>query len=282
MYDYIALRINANPCDENITDLIAAYLAEDEFETFEADTEGLTAYIRKDKYNPDKVLQLLEDFPIPTKFEISEKEIKGEDWNKEWEQNYFQPIRIGDSLVIRSSFHQDFPEVPLQIIIDPKMAFGTGHHATTAGMSRMLLEENLTDKTVIDMGTGTGILSIIAKKLGASNTVGIEIDEFAIENAIENGKLNEVDIKWLAGDDQMLNSIEPADIFLANINLNVITGNLDKYAMKMKKGGKIFLSGFLKTDRDKILSEAGKYNLQFLKESGENNWMTMVFELPLK
>ena len=276
MYDYIAVIIDAFPCNETITDLLAAFLAEVEFETFLPDENGLTAYVRKDKYNRKEVEMILKEFPIPTKFKISETEIEGQDWNKEWEQNYFRPIKISDKLVIRSSFHESYSDTPLEIIIDPKMAFGTGHHSTTAGMSRMLLEEDIKDKKVIDMGTGTGILAILAKKLGAAQTVGIDIDEFAVENAIENGTLNNVEIEWLVGDDKILDGLEPADIFLANINLNVITENLSKYTSKIIPGGKIFLSGFLASDRDKILQETKKYGLNLIKESEENGWLTLV------
>ena len=281
MYDYIAVRIEANPCNETITDLLAAFLAEVEFETFEPDEKGLTAYVRKDKYEQKAVEEILKYFPIETELKMTETEIEGEDWNKEWEQNYFQPILIEEKLVIRSSFHDSFPEVPIEIVIDPKMTFGTGHHATTAGMSRMLLEEDLTDKSVIDMGTGTGILAILAKKLGAGETVGIDIDEFAIENAKENGGLNGEQIEWSVGDDRALENLAPVDIFLANINLNVITGNLDKYTSKIKSEGKIFLSGFLVSDKAKIIKEAQKYGLELLKEKEENGWITMAFRKSL-
>lgn len=277
MYDYIALRVEADPCEEAVTDLLAAYLAEVEFESFEPDSTGLTAYARKDKYDRKAVEEVLGDFPMDVKLQISESEIKGEDWNKEWEQNYFRPILIDDRLVIRSSFHADYPEAAIEIVIDPKMAFGTGHHATTAGMSRMLLESDLKGKTVIDMGTGTGILAILAKKLGAGDTVGIDIDQFAIENAVENGGLNSVGIDWMVGDDTVLSTLSPADVFLANINLNVITGNLTKYVEKLKPGGMIYLSGFLDSDRTAIMDAAASNGLHPEKEACENHWMTMVF-----
>ena len=113
MYDYISLRVEANPCNETVTDLLAAFLADVDFETFEPDEKGLTAFVRKDKYNPDEVKEIIKGFPIKVDFKISEQEIKGEDWNKEWEQNYFQPILIDDALVIRSSFHTDYPAAPI-------------------------------------------------------------------------------------------------------------------------------------------------------------------------
>lgn len=277
MYDYISVRIDVDPCNETVTDLLAGYLADVDFETFEPDDRGVTAYIRKDRYNRDAVEDIIKEFPIKTDFKITETEIEGEDWNKEWEQNYFKPILIDDKLVVRSSFHSEYPEASIEIIIDPKMAFGTGHHATTAGMSRMLMEEDIKGKTVIDMGTGTGILSILAKKLGSGDTVGIDIDEFAIENAKENGELNLTDIQWKVGDDKALDGLNPADIFLANINLNVIKDNLEKYLKKVKSGGKIFLSGFLTGDKETIMQEASKNHLQLDREWSENGWQTMVF-----
>ena len=277
MYDYIAVRFNISPCNEDITDLLAAFLAEDEYETFEPDQHGLTAYIRKDKYKKEFLDTIINNFPFDVNFKIEEEEIVGEDWNKEWELNYFKPIRIGENLVIRSSFHDTYEKAPIEILIDPKMAFGTGHHATTSGMSKMLLEENMEGKTVIDMGTGTGILSILSKKLGSGKTVGIDIDEFAIENAIENGNLNNVEIDWKVGDEKILKELESSEIFLANINLNVITSHLEDYIKKIKPGGKIFLSGFLNTDREDILKIAESFKLKLYKESSENGWMVMVF-----
>ena len=277
MYDYTKVRIEAYPCNETITDLLASFLADGDYETFEPDDSGLNAYVRKDKYNPEFIEEIINDFPIATSLSYSKEEIEGEDWNREWEHNYFKPIVIGNRLVVRSSFHTDFPEAEIEIVIDPKMAFGTGHHATTAGMSRLMMEEDIKEKSVIDMGTGTGILSILAKKLGASETIGIDIDEFAIENARENGLLNSSDVDWIVGDDRALSSLKPADIFLANINLNVIKDNLHKYLNKVKPGGAIFLSGFLSSDRDEIMNLAADLGLKFAKLTEADNWLAMKF-----
>lgn len=277
MHDYVKVRIEPDPCDETITDLLAAFLADEEFESFEPDKNGLTAYVRKDSYRREAVENILQEFPIAANFSFNDTIIEGEDWNKQWEQNYFKPILIDDKLVVRSSFHQDFPKASLEIIIDPKMAFGTGHHSTTAGMSRMLMQEDLQGKTVIDMGTGTGILSILVKKLGAAKTTGIDIDPFAIENAQENGDKNGVDITWITGDDRVLVNLTPVDIFLANINLNVIKANLAKYLSYLKSGGKLFLSGFLSSDKEEILKESEKAGLKSVRTFSENDWLTMVF-----
>ena len=280
MHDYMAVRLEISPCNENITDLLAAFLAEGDYDTFEPDSSGLTAYVRKDKFDSNFVENVISEFPITCHISFSAEEIKGQDWNREWEQNYFHPILIDDKVVIRSSFHTDFPQAPIEIVVDPKMAFGTGHHATTAGMAHMLLEEDLKGKSVIDMGTGTGILTILAKKLGAGDSIGIDIDEFAIENARENAALNNIDSRWIVGDDKALEALDSADIFLANINLNVITANLEKYIGRLLPGGKIFLSGFLNSDRESIIDKAISLGLQPVKEMSSNNWMTMVFRKP--
>ena len=271
MYDYISLRINATPCNEIITDLVADALADIGFESFEPDKDGVTAYIRKDLFNRQLAQKSLENFPLNTKFTYKEITIEGEDWNREWEQNYFQPIDIDGKCVIRSSFHP-VSNAPIEILIDPKMAFGTGHHATTAGMVRMLLKSEIKEKDVIDMGTGTGILAILGKKLGARSVTAVEIDPYALQNAEENGLLNKVDINWLNGDVNALEDVECADYFFANINLNVILADLSKYVKKIKSGGKLFLSGFYEKDLPLIFENIKSLSLNIEDISTDNEW----------
>lgn len=275
MYDYLALRIDCSPCSETVTDLVADSLAEVGFESFEPDELGVTSYIRQDLYDENKVKEVLEDFPLETDFCFSVKLIKGEDWNREWEQNYFQPINIDDECVVRSSFHKNAPKAPIEILIDPKMAFGTGHHSTTAGMIRLLLKENLEGKSIIDMGTGTGILAILCKKSGSSTTTAIEIDHFALENAKENGVLNEVKIDWIEGNADSLDKIDPSDYFLANINLNVILSDFDSYISKLKSGGKILLSGFYQNDIQFLQEKFLKYNLKEEEKCVDKDWVAI-------
>lgn len=162
MNDYIELRLDATPCDETRTDILAALLAQAGFESFVPDETGLTAYIKAELFDHREIDSLLADFPMETAFTVSRKLVEGQDWNKEWEKNYFQPIVIDDQCVIHSSFHKDIPECRYDIVIDPKMAFGTGHHATTSLVIRQLLAMNLQGLNVVDMGTGTGILAILA------------------------------------------------------------------------------------------------------------------------
>lgn len=255
--DYYKVRLTCNPCSEDITDLLAQFLADAGYESFEPDEAGVTAYIQSDKYNESDLTEITESFPMDVKFEWKVEFEKGEDWNAVWEKNYFQPIVIADQCVIHSSFHSDVPEAKFDILIDPKMAFGTGHHATTSQMVKYILDfEDIEDKTVIDMGTGTGILALLCKMRGAGSVTGIEIDPDAYDNAIENASLNGQDIKFICGDASSLAECKPADIFLANINRNIITGDIARYAEKIKKGGVLLLSGFYTHDIHVIMESA--------------------------
>ena len=280
MFDYIAFRVDASPCNETITDLVADALAEIGFETFQPDSTGVTAYIRRDEFSKPAIEKALSDFPIPTAFTFSEKVIIGEDWNREWEQNYFKPILIEGKVVVKSSFHNDAPKAPIEIFIDPKMAFGTGHHATTAGMVRLLLSLDLKGKRVIDMGTGTGILAILCKKMGAGEVTGVEIDPFALENAEENGLMNDVKVEWICGDAKALDEMEVADYFLANINLNVILGDLERYVSKIRPGGRLLLSGFYENDLSAVRKTVALYALKEKEITIENEWVALEFEKP--
>lgn len=275
MQDYIALRIEATPCDETITDLVAAFLGETGFESFTPDENGVTAYIQDHLYNKESVNEALSDFPIDTTFTITEEKVEGRDWNEEWEKHYFQPIVVGDQCVVHSSFHKDVPRAKYDIVIDPKMAFGTGHHATTSNMMRFILETDLKGKSVIDMGTGTGILAILSKMKGGAKVTGIEIDPFAWENAVENARLNGVEVEMLCGGAEKLEQIDKADFFLANINRNVITGDIKAYAKALKKGGTMYLSGFYKADIPIIESAAREYGLKKESFKEENDWVAV-------
>lgn len=261
MNDYISLRIAASPCNEDITDLLAAFLADEGYESFEPDANGLTAYIRAAEYSPEAVEHILADFPIPFEPQISTSLVEGEDWNSEWEKNYFRPIVIDDECVIHSTFHKDVPSARHEILIDPKMAFGTGHHATTSMMLRHILHTPLEGKSVIDMGTGTGILAILAMMCGASKATAIEIDPAACVNTRENLELNKVCVTLMEGDSGCLANVEPADFFMANINRNVILADLARYADALRQGGEMILSGFYEADIPMIERAAKLYSL---------------------
>ena len=263
MNDYYRVRIDVAECTEDITDLAAAYLADAGFESFEPDSTGLTAYIKREAGDGVKIAEeSLSDFPMESDFKITGEVIEGEDWNEEWEKNYFKPILIEGRCVIHSTFHREVPEAEYDIVIDPKMAFGTGHHDTTSQMVKHILDLSLQGKSVIDMGTGTGILGILAAMRGAGRVIGIEIDEAAYENAKENVTLNGVKMELIHGDATALSGLEQADYLFANINRNIILGDIDRYAGRLKSGGEMLLSGFYDTDIAMIAEAASRYDLR--------------------
>lgn len=274
MNDYIEVRFDLTPSCEDATDLLAGLLADAGFESFVPDESGLSAYVKKELYDADAVGAAVADFPFDCRIDFHDKLVEGRDWNAEWEKNYFKPIVVGDRCVIHSSFHTDIPRAEYDIVIDPKMAFGTGHHSTTSLIIRQLLEADLKGRSVIDMGTGTGILAILAAMRGASPVTAIEIDAFAYENAVENVRLNgHAQIKVLNGDASLLEGIAPADVFIANINRNVITGDLDRYAPAVKAGGMMLLSGFYQGDDADIVSRAAaEQRFDTVGMSVDNNW----------
>ena len=255
--NYVDVRFDCVPCTEDITDLLAAFLADVGYESFEPDEKGLTAYVQQSEYSEAAIAEILDEFPIPSSISWTAKEVESRDWDEEWEKHYFKPIVIAGECVVHSSFHKDVPEATYDILIDPKMAFGTGHHATTSQMMRYVLDlQDIEGKSIIDMGTGTGILAILAKMRGAGKVTGIEIDPGAFENALENAALNNQGINFICGDASALASCEPADIFLANINRNVITSDISRYAEKIRKGGVLLLSGFYTEDIPVVMEAA--------------------------
>lgn len=276
MNDYYSVRVDVNPCTTDTTDLIAAFLADAGFESFEPDSAGLTAYIPAHYGTPDKLVSnALADFPIDCKIDVSYEFVEGQDWNEEWEKNYFKPIVIDGKCVIHSSFHADVPEAEYDIVIDPKMAFGTGHHDTTSQMVRHILGLDMSGKSVIDMGTGTGILGILAAMRGASKVTGIEIDDGAYSNALENVALNHIDMDIIHGDASALGSLAQSDYFFANINRNIIIADLERYVASLKKSGIMLLSGFYEEDIPFISEAAERYGLIIDEKLISNRWTAL-------
>ncbi len=261
MNDYIELRLDLEPCSQDATDVLAALLAEAGYESFVPDERGLTAYVRSVQYDDSVVDDVIESLPFECAVSRQSSYIVGQDWNSEWEKHYFQPIIVDNRCVIHSSFHTDIPACDYDIVIDPKMAFGTGHHATTSLIIAQLLSSELAGKAVIDMGTGTGILAILAAMKGASPVTAIEIDPAAEINARENVDANgHPDIKVMLGDASLLPGLK-ADMFIANINRDIITADLPVYAATLHPGAEMLLSGFYETDIPVVLAAAAPLGL---------------------
>ncbi len=277
MNDYFKIRFDLNPCTETETDVLAALLCDAGFESFEPDMSGVSAYIRKELYDVTSVNDAVAAYPFSSSIKISEELIEGKDWNEEWERNYFKPIVFDGRCVVHSSFHKDYPKAEYDIVIDPKMAFGTGHHETTALMMRRILSCDMSGKKVLDMGTGTAILAILSAMCGAKKIVGVEIDPPAYENAKDNVALNlkadDVEIR-LGGVETV---VEKAcfDYVFANINRNIILSDIGGYAEALKSGGTMLLSGFYLEDADMIVDEAEKYGLRKQSVLSEKNWANL-------
>lgn len=275
MTDYMEVKVTLSPFSEPVADVLAAVLADAGFESFVTEDPCLTAYIRADRYSDD-MAALVDELPfegVSASWEATF--VEGRDWNSEWEKHYFRPIVVGEQCVIHSSFHTDIPPCRYDIVIDPKMAFGTGHHFTTRLILQRLLTADLEGKSMIDVGTGTAILAILAAMCGAAPVTGIEIDEGAYLNAIENVSLNHVDtaVSLILGDASALAKIPyKADLLTANINRNVITTDLPAYAEAVKPGGTVLLSGFYRADVSIVREAAEACGLAYVSTSDENDW----------
>ncbi|WP_421804279.1 50S ribosomal protein L11 methyltransferase [Flagellimonas sp.] len=257
------------------TDMLIAELGELGFESFVETETGLLAYMLKSEWQ-DHNLEDLFAFQIPeVKISWTRKEIEQQNWNAEWEKN-FHPILVGDRCMVRAPFHQPL-EVDYDIVIEPKMSFGTGHHETTHMMLQHILDNDFEGKTVLDMGCGTGVLAILAKKRGATYVEAIDIDEWCFLNTQENVERNDCsDIKAFQGDSGLLKG-KKYDIILANINRNILLEDIPIYADCLKNGGTLFLSGFYLADLDAISSKCAAYGLEFEKNLEKNNWVAAKY-----
>jgi len=278
--DYIEIQVKIAPINTVINDLLAAELAEIGFESFSECEVGMLAYVSAAIYDEDTLRKHIPAEMFGSSLDFSSKRIPGQNWNEEWEKNYFQPIVIGTDCVIHSSFHTNIPEAKYDILIDPKMAFGTGHHETTSLMLEALLKLDVKGKSFLDMGCGTAVLAILASMKGAVNVLGIDIDQWAINNALENIQLNNSPaIEILAGGAELLEFTAPFDIIFANINRNILLADMAAYTAKMVSGSLLYMSGFYESDLPIIRSTAESLGLKFVDFTTKNNWVAVRFEL---
>lgn len=260
-----------------LNDVLAAELGEIGFESFTENETGLQGYVSDQLYNVKALEEKLTMFPLEnTVIHFSGQLIESKDWNEEWEKNYFKPIRIGNQCIIRASFHEAEPGYTYNIIIDPKMAFGTGNHETTYLMINEMLGLDLNGKDLLDMGCGTAVLAILAKKKKANKVVGIDIDEWAYNNAIENIRLNDTtDIQIGLGGAEQIPSFGQFDVVFANINRNILLNDIKNYAKCMKAGAFLYMSGFYTQDIPFIEEECARNGIKKLTHTERNNWVAI-------
>lgn len=275
--DYIVVEFTCVAIEDWQQDLLVNDLADIGFDTFEDTDKGFDAFIPEPNFNPATLETVLIQLPQEVEIIYEVRTIAHQNWNEIWESN-FQPISIGERCYVRATFHEPKPEFPLEIVIDPKMAFGTGHHQTTSLMMETLLDEDLKDKTVLDMGCGTGILGILALKLGAKSVVAIDNDPACFESTKENSKLNAVTgISAICGGKSVIPD-EKFEVIIANINRNILLDQIANYANAIDKDGILLMSGFYEgDDLDILKTKASNEGFEYMSHKTRDRWVAAKF-----
>ena len=268
--NYTEVNVKIHPVEIG-RDIMVAELAEIGYESFVETEKGIQAYIQSVDFHEKqlKTLPILRNKEFTVEFQITQ--IEEQNWNETWEKN-FEPILVNNRCYVKAPFHPAIHAMEFSIEIEPKMSFGTGHHETTHLMIEKLLELDLTNKAVLDMGCGTGVLAILSVMKGAAPVMAIDIDEWAYQNTIENVTRNNTHlIQVLKGGAELLTSNQ-FNIVIANINRNILLNDLNKYAESLISGGEMLLSGFFSSDKEALSYEAQKYGMTIVDEQSKNDW----------
>lgn len=274
MQNYLEFDFKISPL-QPWNEILMAELIEVGFDSFTEEHEGILAYIPKDIFDEKELSNIALMNNEEIKISYIYREMPNINWNEEWEKN-FEPIYVADKVLIRAEFHEPNSNLH-EIVIQPKMSFGTGHHPTTHLMIQQMLEMDFTGKTVLDMGCGTSVLAIFAKQRGAGRTVAIDIDEWSVENSKENAVRNNVELDISLGTADNLGS-EKFDIILANINRNILISDIPTYEGVLNSGGQLLLSGLCFFDVDDILEVCTKANLVLKNRQQREEWMSLLLE----
>ena len=268
--EYIEFKASVLPLEVG-RDILIAELSEIGFESFVETDTGVEAYIQSKEFHEQNLTKL--KILTNSDFEIaySTKTIADQNWNEEWEKS-FNLINVENRCCIRAPFHNKIDNIEYDIIIDPKMSFGTGHHETTYLMMKRLLNMNLEGKNVLDMGCGTGVLAILAKMKHAAYVEAIDIDEWAYNNTLENIRNNNCgDIEVKKGGAELIMP-DNFDILIANINRNILLNDMNEYAAGLRKEGELLLSGFFSTDQQVLMETASEFGLELIAKESKNDW----------
>lgn len=266
----------SNPENDNLKDMFMELLGTIGFDSFMDTDEGFDAYCQEPSLDETELNEILQMEQFANIKFLKKELIPDQDWNATWEASY-EPVIINEFCRIRAPFHQVEGSYKYDLVIEPKMSFGTAHHETTSQIIELMLQSDFTGLNLLDMGSGTGVLAILAKKLGSATTVAIDNDEWAYRNALDNIRLNdENEIIVELGDANSLNDRQ-FDIILANINRNILLRDMKEYVKCLVDGGKIFFSGFYEEDLVLITKEAERLGLKYSNHVTKNNWTAAVF-----
>ncbi|HRH34430.1 MAG TPA: 50S ribosomal protein L11 methyltransferase [Catalimonadaceae bacterium] len=263
-------------CAIDLSDILIAELAELGFDSFEENPKGFSAYVEEEKMDFLETKSLMERYSEIGPLSYGLQKIERQNWNQEWESN-FPPIVVDNQILVKAPFHKLDENYPVVITIVPKMSFGTGHHATTSQMLRFLLKFPPTGKRVLDAGSGTGILAIMAEKMGATDITAFDNDPWCIENSKENFELNSCRKCKVHLASTAAGYTENFDVILANINKNVLLAEIENYANILNPKGKLFLSGFYEEDIPDLESKCNQSQLSLIDQSAHDNWACLVF-----
>lgn len=275
--EYTKINCKIEPDIEINREILIAELGNIGYESFVETDDLVEAYIPSADFSNDDLSTL---FPVGYpgfQFSFSSETIPDQNWNEVWEKNYFQPLMIADRCLVRAPFHTDYPKAEYEIVIEPGMAFGTGNHETTSMMISVILEQNLIGKTVLDMGCGTGVLSILASMRGADTVTAIDIDSWAINSVTENAALNNVsNLEVIQGGAELLKD-KKFDFIYANIQRNILLNDMPQYCKVLKQGGELIMSGFYVDDLEPVKKRAIELGLQFIRFTENQKWVAAVF-----
>ena len=274
MNNYLEFNFNISPL-QPWNEILMAELIEIGFDSFTEEHNGILAYIQKDLLDEKQLKEINMFSNEAVEISYTYQEMPNINWNEEWEKN-FEPINVENQVSIRAEFHSN-QNLPHEIIIQPKMSFGTGHHATTYLMIQQMLDMDFENKTVLDMGCGTSVLAIFAKQKGAGKTVAIDIDEWSVENSKENAARNNVELEISQGTADNLGA-ENFDIILANINRNILISDIPTYVSVLNNVGQLLLSGLCFFDVDDILEVCNEHKLTLKRKLQREEWVSLLLE----
>lgn len=273
---YTKITFKLTPDSEENREILVAVLSDLAFESFDETEDHVEGYVPGESFNMEEMQHITATLPfaVETDLEI----IPDQNWNEVWEKNYFQPLLIGGRLLVRAPFHVVEEKAEFELVIEPKMAFGTGNHETTTLMAEQILDMNLNNKTVLDMGCGTGILGMLASLKGAKSVTAIDIDKWSYESTVENAQLNNIhNLEAKLGDASLLGE-ETYQVIFANIHKNVIINDMPAYVKVLQPEGRLYLSGFYREDMPDIKAKAESLGLRETGFKESNNWVVYLFE----